>query len=177
MGTPDPVENLERFDRRVAPDDLDEAPTRSMTLPFERRQKTRQRGVLDDGSEIAVVLPRGTIMRGGDCLVGTRGGTVRVVAADEPVSYVCGSGDGLARAAYHLGNRHVWVELGPGRVSWLQDHVLDSMIVGFGLAVFHAQLPFEPEGGAYSHGHHQHGREDASASHGHVHEYEHGGRQ
>ena len=103
-------------------------------------------------------------MRGGDCLRGNRGGRVEVVAAEEPVSYVCGAPDGLARAAYHLGNRHVWVELGVGRVSWLEDHVLDEMIAGFGLEVRHGCLPFEPEGGAYGHGH-QH--DAASPAHGH----------
>ena len=122
----------------------------NLTLPFERRQKTRQRAQLDNGEEIAVVLPRGTVMRGGDCLLGDAGGRVRVVAAPEEVSFVSGYA-GLARAAYHLGNRHVWVELNESRVVWLRDHVLDAMIEGFGLSVQHGSLPFEPEGGAYQH--------------------------
>ena len=168
------VDTLERYDRCVTPETLSSGasgatPARTMTLPFDQRQRARQRGQLDDGAEIAVVLPRGTIMRGGDYLLGVEGGLVRVIAADEPVSFVAGAPDGLTRAAYHLGNRHVWVELGDGRVCWLQDHVLDAMIEGFGLEVRHARLPFEPEGGAYSHEH------AGDSGEGHVHS--HGGTQ
>jgi urease accessory protein len=128
-------------------------------LSFEQRQKARQRARLLSGRNVGIVLERGTILRGGDYLKAAGGEIVRVVAADEPVS-IARSTDPLllARAAYHLGNRHVHLEVGQGYLSYLTDHVLDHMIDSLGLPVTHEQRPFEPEGGAYSHRHAHAGR-------------------
>ena len=141
-------------------------PAATLTLPFEKRQKARQRATLDSGEQIAVLLPRGTVMRGGDWLVSPAGRTVRVAAAGEPVSTVrTGDPRALARIAYHLGNRHVAVQVGSGWLRYLADHVLDAMIEGLGASAEHETTPFEPEAGAYGHHATAHGH-----GHGHNHE-------
>ena len=127
----------------------------SVALPFEARQKTRQRVVLSSGREGFVKLARGGILRGGDTIASRDGYVVRVDAEPEAISRVRSSDPGaLARAAYHLGNRHVWVEIGPGFVAYLADHVLDQMLAQLGYVVEHDEAPFEPEAGAY--GGHEH---------------------
>ena len=124
-----------------------------LVLPFELRQRSRLLATLDNGEEVGLMLPRGTVMRGGDRLQSSDGRLIEVVAAPEQVSVVR-SNDArqLARAAYHLGNRHVSLQILDGELRYLADHVLDHMLEGIGLAVSHETLPFEPEAGAY-HGH------------------------
>jgi urease accessory protein len=123
----------------------------TLTLPFERRCVTRQKVVLDGGEEAGLFLPRGDVLRHGDLLVTDDARVVRVVAAAEPVMVVrCADPRELARVAYHLGNRHVAVEVGEGVLKLEQDHVLRAMIEGLGASVEDALLPFEPEAGAYS---------------------------
>jgi urease accessory protein len=131
-----------------------------LVLPFERRQKTRHRARLSTGVEIGIQLARGTVLRGGDRLRAADGTVIEVVAAPERVSTVRSRGlQELARVAYHLGNRHVALEVGDGWVRYLTDHVLDAMVEQLGLPVTHEVEPFEPEAGAY--GAHAH-------SHAHV---------
>jgi len=126
-----------------------------LTLPFELRSKSRLRTVLSTGEEAGLVLDRGTVLRGGDLLLADDGRVVQVVAAVEQVSTVrAGDPWSLARAAYHLGNRHVALEIGSGWVRYLHDHVLDDMVRGLGFEVTVEDAPFEPEAGAY--GGHQH---------------------
>jgi urease accessory protein len=123
-----------------------------LILPFELRQKSRLLSKLDTGEEVGVVLDRGVFMRGGDCLLASDGRVIEVVAADEQVSVVTANDPWqLARAAYHLGNRHVSLQVGQGWLRYLHDHVLDEMARGLGFNVVVEYLPFEPEGGAYSH--------------------------
>ena len=127
----------------------------TLTLPFELRQKSRLRTRLDSGEEVGLFLPRGAVLRHGDRLRATDGRVVEVCAAPEIVS--TGRTDDplrLARAAYHLGNRHVALQLGPGWLRYLHDHVLDGMVRELGLEVVCEQAPFEPEAGAYGGGHH-----------------------
>ena len=132
----------------------------TIVLSFQRRQKTRQRAQTEAGQEITINLPRGTLMRGGDSLVSEKGGIVHIVAACERVSTVASDdADALAKAAYHLGNRHVSVQIGLGWLRYLQDHVLDSMLQELGLEPRRHSAPFEPESGAYSF----HSHSDASA--------------
>ena len=141
----------------------------TLTLTFEERRKSRLRTRLDDGTEVALTLPRGTVLREGDRLRADGGPIVAVKAASEEVS-TARTADArlLARACYHLGNRHIPVEVGDGWARYLHDHVLDAMVAELGLTVDVASLPFEPEAGAYGHaganGHH-HGHDD----HGHAH--------
>ena len=135
-----------------------------LVLPFELRQKSRLRTALSTGEEVGLTLERGHILRGGDQLLAEDGRVVEIVAAPERVSVVSSTDPlQLARAAYHLGNRHVSVQIGQGWLRYLHDHVLDDMVRGLGLAVAVEQAPFEPEAGAYgaashsllhAHGHH-----------------------
>jgi urease accessory protein len=121
-----------------------------LVLPFEQRQKARQRVRLAGGLDVGLQLPRGTILRGGDRLRAADGTVLEIVAAREPVSTVwCRDLRRLAQVAYHLGNRHVALEIGAGWVRYLADHVLDAMVAQLGLAVVHHDEPFEPEAGAY----------------------------
>ena len=123
-----------------------------LILPFELRQKSRLLGKLDTGEEVGVVLDRGVFMRGGDCLLASDGRVIEVVAANEQVSVVTAvDSRHLARAAYHLGNRHVSLQVGDGWLRYLHDHVLDDMVRGLGYTITIDNLPFEPEAGAYSH--------------------------
>lgn len=144
-----------------------------LVLPFELRQKSRLRAALASGEEVALLLPRGEVLRGGDLLAAADGRVIEVVARPERVLHVeCKSPAALARAAYHLGNRHVPVEVGEGYLRIVADHVLERMLVGLGARVGAREAPFEPEAGAYAGGHghsgHTHG-DDASG--GIIHEY------
>lgn len=123
----------------------------TLTLPFELRQKSRLRARLDDAREVALMLPRGSVLRDGDLLRADDGSVIAVRAAVEEVS-TARAADALlfARACYHLGNRHVPLQIAGDRLCYLRDHVLDGMVRGLGLTVAHEAQPFEPEAGAYS---------------------------
>ncbi len=133
----------------------------SLVLPFERRQKSRLRTRLESGMEVGLFLERGTILRDGDFLQSEDGLLVKVVAAVEQVYLVRAATPlQLTRAAYHLGNRHVPLEIGDGWLKLKRDPVLRDMLLGLGATVSEAELPFDPEAGAYG-GRHTH----ADASH------------
>jgi len=126
-----------------------------VTLPYDARQKSRLLGKTDKGREVGIFLPRGQSLKHGYVLKGHEDYRVRVKAAAEALSIVR-TGDALlfARACYHLGNRHVALQILPGELRYQSDHVLDQMLQGLGLTVEHLSLPFQPEHGAYhSHGH------------------------
>jgi len=128
----------------------------TLTLSFEQRQKSRQRIRLDSGEETGLSLPHGTVLRAGDRLRSEDGRVVEVRALAEPVT-TAHSADPhlLARAAYHLGNRHIALEIGAGWVRYRVDHVLDTMVASLGLRTVREEQPFEPEAGAYhGDGHH-----------------------
>lgn len=129
--------------------------TDTLTLPFDLRQKSRQRVVLGSGREAALMIERGVVLRGNDRLAATDE-TVLVIAAKERVSTIESSDLLLlTRVAYHLGNRHVPLQVGHGFVRYQVDHVLDDMVRDLGLMPRIEQAPFEPEAGAYSrHAHH-----------------------
>lgn len=137
-------------------------PDARLTLDFAARSKSRLRARLDDGTEVAIVLPRGSRLSGGDLVGAPEGFVIEVVAARETVSRVTTADHLLlARACYHLGNRHVALQVLPGELRYLHDHVLDDMIRKLGLTVETMELAFEPESGAYG-------------SHAHVHGHDHG---
>ncbi len=127
-----------------------------LNLAYAERQKSRARVRLDNGVEAAVLLPRGTVLKQGECLRAESGEVVRIAAAAEGLSVVRGT-DALvlARACYHLGNRHAALQIDLGTLYYLHDHVLDDMVRGLGLVVTYEERPFEPEPGAY-HGTHAH---------------------
>jgi urease accessory protein len=140
----------------------------TLTLPFHLRQKSRLRARLDSGEEVGLMLARGRVLRGGDRLLASDSRVVLVQAQAEAVSTVQNEdAQALARAAYHLGNRHVAVQIGAGWLRYLHDHVLDDMLRALGMRVALEHAPFEPEAGAYGHGHsHEHSHDD---SHSHEH--------
>ena len=148
-----------------------------VALDWDVRQKSRFEATDSTGRTLGVFLPRGTVVRGGDVLVAEDGSLVRVEAAPQPVMVIrhCtrhGSPFDLVRAAYHLGNRHVQIELRPDHLKIEPDHVLAEMLGRMHLIVTTEDAPFEPEGGAYAGGHghgHEHGH-----SHDHGHEHAHG---
>ncbi len=126
----------------------------AVTLRFDERLRSRLPIHLDDGRAAALFLPRGTRLRGGDLLRAESGVLVVVRAAVEPVSTARAQDPLLlARACYHLGNRHVPLEIAPDYVRYLHDHVLDGMLVQLGLVVVSENVPFEPEAGAFQTGH------------------------
>lgn len=140
----------------------------SLTLPFEKRQICRQRVMLDNGEEAGLMIERGIVLRGGDRLQTDDGRHIEVKAAEETVSTVRSSDPlQLARVCYHLGNRHVSLEIREGWVRYQHDHVLDDLVRELGLEPVCESAPFEPEAGAYGQGH-GHGH---SHDHGHTHEH------
>ena len=140
-------------------------PSASLTLPFEKRQKSRLRVSLDNNQEAALMLERGSVLRHGELLRAENGLVVEVRAANEEVAVISTEDSFLlARACYHLGNRHVPLQIGEGWLRIQRDHVLEEMVQSLGLFVKHECAPFEPESGAYS-GHSNH-------SHSHTHESE-----
>ncbi len=160
-----------------------------IVLPFDLRSRSRFRTRLASGQEVGVLLARGQILRGGDLLLAGDGRVVEVRAALELVTSLHADHAGmLARAAYHLGNRHVALQIGEGWLRYLHDHVLDDMARGLGLRVMVEEAPFEPEAGAYhAHAHdpahgraqdhdHEHDRRQAHAyrdAHAHDHDHDH----
>jgi urease accessory protein len=145
-------------------------------LDWNVRQKSRIEATDSLGRALHVFLPRGTVLRGGDVLVAEDGSLIRVTAAAQPVLVVThcprqGTPFDLLRAAYHLGNRHVPLELRPDRLLLEPDHVLADMLRRQHLVVTETLGAFEPEAGAYGAGHalaHGHGH-----AHGHAHPHEH----
>ena len=141
-----------------------------LSLPFELRQKSRLRTKLASGEEAGLFLEHGSILRGGDCLRANDGRIVLVVAADEELMEAkCATPFQLVRAAYHLGNRHVPVQIGDGWLRFQTDDVLAQMLRGLNATVSKVSAPFEPEAGAYAGGHHHHSM-DAKHS-GIIHEF------
>mgnify|MGYP002635842647 CR=1 FL=1 len=143
------------------------SPTGTLTLSFDERVKSRQRVILDNGQAAGLFMERGTILQQGDLLAAESGEIIQVIAAPESVStaYVT---DPLmmARCSYHLGNRHVPLQIAEGFLRYQHDHVLDNMLRGQGVEITLEQAPFEPEAGAY--GTHRQTHEH-SAGHDHAH--------
>jgi len=130
---------------------------KTLTLPFEKRQKSRFRATLDSGESVAVILPRGTALRDGDRLATEEGAMILVQAAKEQVSTASSTeAQLLCCAAYHLGNRHVPVQIEAHRLRYGRDHVLDEMLRRLGLQVIHEFVSFEAEPGAYGYQSHSH---------------------
>ena len=117
-----------------------------LVLTHEQRCKSRLR--VDDA---AFSLPRGRVLHGGDRITSTDGREFEIVAAPEKLAHIESSD--LARIAYHLGNRHVPLQIGAGFVRIAEDHVLEEMARKLGARVSHVEAPFEPEAGAYGHQH------------------------
>jgi len=130
-------------------------------LPFVLRQKSRLRVTTKSGIDAGLFLDRGIILRDGDLLKSDGGLVLQIIAAHEPVyDVVAETSKALMCAAYHLGNRHVPLQIGDGWLRLEQDHVLKEMLLGLGMEVTATQAPFEPEAGAYGGGHRHGDSED-----------------
>jgi urease accessory protein len=144
-------------------------PYGELVLPFDLRIRSRLRTRLVSGEEAVLRTERGAVLRGGDCLRSEDGRAVRIVAAPEKTMHVlCADQFELTRAAYHLGNRHVPVEIGDGYLRIAADHVLGDMLLGLGAKVQEMEAPFEPESGAYGGGH---GHDHEAGHAGTIHQY------
>ena len=156
----------------------------TVELDWDVRQKSRFAATDSQGRELAIFLPRGQAVRGGDVLVAEDGSLIRVLAAPQKVLHITacaehGTPFDLMRAAYHLGNRHVPIELQSDHLKIEPDHVLADMLRSMHMTVVEADMPFEPEGGAYGghvtndgHSHHHHSHANGH-DHGHAHSHEH----
>lgn len=123
-------------------------------LDFAMRSKSRLLVRLENGEQAALLVARGGLLRDGETVALADGRSVQIVAADERLLHArSADARSIARAAYHLGNRHVAMQLMEDGVRFLEDHVLWEMVAGLGLTVTAVLAPFEPEGGAYGHGH------------------------
>lgn len=150
----------------------------SVTLTYEERKKSRHRTKTKAGKELGWFIERGHVLEDREVLECTDGTLIRVIAAEESVSEVTSDdARALMRAAYHLGNRHMPLQVGEGFLRYQHDHVLDEMVVGLGLKVDHAHAPFHPENGAYSHsaenGSHEHSHSYTSPDGRHSHSHSH----
>ncbi len=167
-------------------------------LPFDLRRRSRQKLTLDTGEEIGLALLQGTVLAHGDLLLADDGKFIVVQAAPQSVLRVtAGTATQLTRAAYHLGNRHVPLEIGEAYLQLEHDPVLMDMLKKIkGVAVEQVEAPFEPETGAYGGGHkhghdatfeedyalaqaayavhdHEHGDHGHKHEHGHAHGHDH----
>ena len=136
--------------------------TETIVLSYEERKKSRHRTETTSGKALGWFLERGHVLENDEILECSDGTLIKVEAAEESVSEVISNNaHALTRAAYHLGNRHVPLQVSDGFLRYLHDHVLDEMVVGLGLAVTFAKKPFHPENGAYAPGTggHHHGHE------------------
>ncbi|MBC7470669.1 MAG: urease accessory protein UreE [Ramlibacter sp.] len=142
----------------------------TVALDWDVRQKSRFDMTDSIGRHVGVFLPRGTLVRGGDVLVAEDGSLVRVIAAPQPVLVITHCSEhgrlfDLLRAAYHLGNRHVPIELKPDHLKIEPDHVLAALLRSMHLIVNEQVTAFEPEGGAYG----AQAEQQHQAGHGHAH--------
>jgi urease accessory protein len=152
----------------------------SLSLTFDERTKSRMRAKLDSGEEVGLHLPRGEVLRGGDLVTASDGRVIEVRSRPESLLHIeAKSPVELAKVAYHLGNRHVPVEVGDGYLRIAADHVLEDMVKKLGAGARAIEEAFEPEAGAYAGGHRHdemgHGGKihDHHQDHGHDHDHDH----
>ena len=144
----------------------------TVELDWDVRQKSRFDATDSQGRSLGIFLPRGTVVRGGDVLVADDGSFIRAIAAPQAVLKIThcaqhGTPYDLIRAAYHLGNRHVPIELKPDHLKIEPDHVLADMLRAMHLIVHAVDESFEPENGAYATGGHGHGHGQSHGGHSH----------
>ena len=160
---------------------IDTQQSGTVKLDYAARYLRRRKVARDQGGSFLVDLAETVSLDHGDCLILEDGSAIRVVAADEPLAEVRATGVGLARLAWHVGNRHTPCEIGHDRLLIQRDHVLEDMLKTLGADVRHVVAPFRPEGGAYGHGRthgHSHSHDphaDPNAHIPHRHTHDHGG--
>ena len=142
-----------------------EAPADTVVLDFDDRHRRRMAMTGTRGLEFLLDLENAVALRGGDALVLEDGRLIEVVAAPEPLLEIKGSDPHhLIRVAWHLGNRHLPTQIMPKGLRIRRDHVIEAMVKGLGARVIEIEAPFDPEGGAYAAGAHDH-------AHGHDHHH------
>ena len=146
-------------------------PELTVILDYDQRSKGRLRAISTDGQDLGLFLERGKVLRDGDVLESRDGTLVLVKAADEQLlEAYCDDWETFAKCCYHLGNRHVPVQIFDKSLRMRPDHILEDMINQLGMHTKHIEKGFDPEQGAYSGGHsHSHGH-----SHGHSNDHSHG---
>lgn len=152
----------------------------TISLSFDDRKRGRLKIVTDSGNDAGIQIERGQVLRHGTVLSNDIGEYLTVLASNEKVSTAHVEDQTLfARGCYHLGNRHVPLQIGEGFLRFQEDYVLDDMLHGLGIHVNHEEAPFEPENGAYapgeghSHGHHHHDNDHSHSHGGHGHHHDH----
>ena len=155
-----------KFEEKIT---TEEASHTTLILGKDQREKSRLKVTLENGQEAGLFFEKGTTFQDGDLIISDDGKLiVEIKAATETVSTVkCDDPLLLAKACYHLGNRHVPLQIETGLLRYQHDHVLDDMVRGLGLEVICQEAPFEPEPGAYGGSSHHH-----SHSHGHTHSHD-----
>jgi len=170
-----------RADTVIAAGGWSGQPADSVVLDFDERYRRRFAMTGVGGLAFLLDLPEAAMLRGGDGLKLEDGRIVEVVAAPEPLTEIrAADALGLMRVAWHLGNRHLAVELMPKALRIRRDTIIEEMAKGLGASVIALEAPFNPEGGAYvkaeeaahdhQHDHHDH----AHHGHDHVHDHDHG---
>jgi len=138
----------------------------TVVLDYDQRHRRRMAMTAGAGTEFLLDLSDAVPLRDGDGLALEDGRVVRVEAAPEPLAEIhAHDAAELLRVAWHLGNRHLPAQLAAGVIRIRRDHVIEEMVEGLGAHVHHIDAPFDPEGGAYAHGHHHghHHHEDEGA--------------
>ena len=153
----------------------------TISLSFDERKRGRLKIVTDSGNDAGIQIERGQVLRHGTVLTNDEGDYLIVMASDEKVSTAHVEDKTLfARGCYHLGNRHVPLQIGEGFLRYQEDYVLDDMLHGLGIHVTKEEAPFEPENGAYApgeghshggHGHHHHDDDHHNDGHSHGHHH------
>lgn len=150
--------------------------TESVALSYDDRKRSRLKVTLSSGQEAGIMLERGEHLHHGERLLDKESGAVVEIhaAPEKLIEAIAGTPILFARAAYHLGNRHVPVQIIPepegGRLLFQTDHVLAEMVQGLGCVVSETEAGFQPEHGAYGGGHHHHHDHDDHEHHDHDHE-------
>jgi urease accessory protein len=143
--------------------------TDTVVLDHDHRHRRRLAMTGEGGLAFLLDLAETATLRDGDGLALEDGRIVAVKAAAEPLAEIKGNGaDDLVRLAWHLGNRHLPTQLAGDRLLIRRDHVIEAMLTSLGARVTHVEAPFDPEGGAYSHGHESHGHGDDGHHHSHA---------
>ncbi len=149
-----------------------------LSLPFDLRKRGRFKAVTESGRDIGLFIERGQVLQHGDLLQTECGGVIEVLAEAEAVVTAC-SDDWLqfAKVCYHLGNRHVPLQVGERWLRFQPDHVLQELAERYGLTAVQELAPFTPENGAYgahgghAHGEHEHSHEPCHKQDSHSHEH------
>ena len=155
------------------------------TVLLDSTERHRRRATMTcvRGLEFLLDLPEAIMLRTGDAIMLDDGRLIEVLGKPEPLAEIrCASPRELANVSWHLGNRHLPVQIFDNRIRIRRDHVIEDMVRGLGAKVALIEAAFDPEGGAYAqpeHGHEHHDHDhkhddDCGCGHDHHHGHKHG---